>query len=676
MGIKDLLRLELKTYKNYIIDANKLVIPDDESQRLYEWDENAVKLFLKDIKEDENNFSLSIKTLDDIYPMGQIELIENDNEFLIHDGQQRTITTTLLVYNFYKIFSKLRKKQQFEHTERRSMDKVLRDLEDILYHNADNLDNESPKLRIEPKDSNYKLILDRIMCDGEDVQMEKGSLNRMKNLIKSNNLIKNWVEEKTKDKDIIYVKEYINKIINCICFNVSISDSVSKLKRLKKFDKTNNRGIKVSTFTILRNELFMIIEEEYENGNISEEERKKYTDKVKSVWYKIQDNISEDMSKYLTQWYNYYVFDNISVDKLKNRFLSIFEIDEKCPICGKTVISKKRNQVCECGEKILTQSEKINKLIDIMYADSFLYENCHNYNFDNYLDNISKELNSEIKTILILLKDLDVKSYTKPILFYILKYKNFKNQLKDIKEILQSLLSVVLLYSKLGLGSRTNVDPLDNTKKVGKNMSNNNDYNYKDFLNDILNDNMMGKMSSNIIIKKLIEVEYDKNDKNENKPTNLLLAKVLLLISNFNESGGIRKSSLSETSAKNISGEHIISFGDKSLDVFDKNIKSDINVLRRKFCNACLINYSDNKSLGNKNFEEKKKTYKNIDIILTRKLYTNNVMEINELRENLKTNCKNILQFIWIDKLGDINDILKNMNLKIEEYFNNKEYLV
>lgn len=266
-----------QTVFKFLEDKHCINIP--RYQREYSWSKKNINTFLTDIHEG--------------YYLGNVILYNGDGILEIIDGQQRLITTFLILISIRNL----------------SDDKVLiSEIEKLIYFNG--------KCKLQLKDrigSDGRNILNYILDNDENIPDNvKIYYNEVKNYF----LIKSFIK-KTSLKDIY------DKLVNSIIVEVGFHENITEAYEM--FVNINTKGKPLSEIEILKSLLFKYL--------LSE----KNSDVYKEKWQDMLKNIPEkDYTTFVSDAYLFYAFSKENVDNLKtsgsvkDNFISLLdEISDK-----------------------------------------------------------------------------------------------------------------------------------------------------------------------------------------------------------------------------------------------------------------------------------------------------------------------------------------------------------
>lgn len=257
------------TLKNFLSigsDIGTLKIPF--SQRPYEWENSQVERLFNDLV---GLYHLN----DDIHMLNFFTLSTEDGETKIFDGQQRTITTLLIIASFIEKLDKLKLNDAATQLYETYISK-----KDYLAISA----STQFKLKFEDPDVEefFYELLER------NTEKEFNAKNHenltIKTLISNYQLIKqlldNFIQRNSLDGQEII--DSINKILNNTNL-ITITTSTDDLARAM-FESLNNTGKQLENYYVLKNDLVIALSE----------------DKVKEKWTSIDSNLSNyDPSAFL-----------------------------------------------------------------------------------------------------------------------------------------------------------------------------------------------------------------------------------------------------------------------------------------------------------------------------------------------------------------------------------------
>lgn len=244
------------TILEFLEDNDYINIP--RYQREYSWEKENIKTLLSDIHKD--------------YYLGNIISYKDCNGSEIIDGQQRIITTFLILIAIRNITSNL---------------DLKKDIEKIIYF------NDECKLRLKDRiGSAGRNILNFILDDEDNIP----DLVKNYNEIQNYNFIKKMI--KSMDLELIYTN-LINSLVVEISFTKNISDAH------EMFVNVNTKGKPLTEIEILKSQLFKYL---LSRPN---------SDYYKEKWQEMLNNIpKKEYSTYVSDSYLQYLFINSSNDDI------------------------------------------------------------------------------------------------------------------------------------------------------------------------------------------------------------------------------------------------------------------------------------------------------------------------------------------------------------------------
>lgn len=221
------------------------------TQRPYTWEKEDVNKLLEDVIMVYENYKE-----DHIHVVNFFTFYEQDNRRYIYDGQQRTITLILILFNLISMMKENRFLGDITEPELIRIEKI---------HNSlieENICSQSTNLRSEDKiwkvhfenDESANQAFQAIV---ENVNISKIAGNDyVKNFIINNRLIKNRLDEyfEVKNIDVYAINDMIEAMLkNIILVYVSTTD-----ERIAKamFESLNSTGQQVEHYYVLKNALF------------------------------------------------------------------------------------------------------------------------------------------------------------------------------------------------------------------------------------------------------------------------------------------------------------------------------------------------------------------------------------------------------------------------------------
>lgn len=265
-----------QTVFKFLEDKHCINIP--RYQREYSWSKKNINTFLNDIHEG--------------YYLGNVILYNGNGILEIIDGQQRLITTFLILISIRNL----------------SDDEVLiSEIERLIYFNG--------KCKLQLKDrigSDGINILNYILDNEKNIPDNAKKYNEVKNYF----LIKSFIKKAS-------LKDIYDKLVNSIIVEVSFHENITEAYEM--FVNINTKGKPLSEIEILKSLLFKYL--------LSE----KNSDVYKEKWQDMLKNIPEkDYTTFVSDTYLFYAFSKDNVDNLKtsgtvkDNFMSLLgEISDK-----------------------------------------------------------------------------------------------------------------------------------------------------------------------------------------------------------------------------------------------------------------------------------------------------------------------------------------------------------
>ena len=244
-------------------------------QREYSWEKGNIKTMLNDIHKD--------------YYLGNIISYKDNKCSEIIDGQQRIITTFLILIAIRNITDDSRLKDT---------------IKEVIYH-----DNEC-KLKLKDRIGSVgRNILNYILDDEENIPDSVKKYSEIQNY--------NFIKKTIKSMDL---KEVYNNLINSLIVEISFTKSVSDAHEM--FVNVNTKGKPLTEIEILKSQLFKYL--------LSRPE----SDSYKEKWQEMLNNIpKKEYSTYVSDSYLLYLFinsnpsDNIKTSgTVKENFMNFLKI--------------------------------------------------------------------------------------------------------------------------------------------------------------------------------------------------------------------------------------------------------------------------------------------------------------------------------------------------------------
>lgn len=241
MIIKNGINSELLNIKSFLTEeAYKFMIPD--FQRDFVWGQEEVQQLLEDLSEDTNGFSLKEDDLEG-YLLGNIVLIKPDDNdrYLVVDGQQRLTTTTLICKSLEEIVeAKITMSQNQKEIKKWQMK-----LNDIVqsYAILDNDDEIKDCKLIHDPALNFGKVYKNILYN-KDYEVKLESDSKIEEVYTT---IKDYFEALSDEQ----LKNFISYFKSRVYFIVTVSTSYNKAFQL--FEVLNDRGRSLEPLDLVKN---------------------------------------------------------------------------------------------------------------------------------------------------------------------------------------------------------------------------------------------------------------------------------------------------------------------------------------------------------------------------------------------------------------------------------------
>lgn len=341
--IKSGISSELLNIKSFLTEETyKFMIPD--FQRDFVWGQEEVQQLLEDLSEDTNGFSLKENEIEG-YLLGNVVLIKpNNNErYLVVDGQQRLTTTTLICKSLEEIVeAKIAKTQNKKEIKKWQMK-----LNDIVQSYAILDDDDEIK--------DCKLVHDPALNFGKvykNILYNKEYETKLESDLKIEEVYttaKDYLEALSDEQ----LKNFISYIKSRVYFIVTVSTSYNKAFQL--FEVLNDRGRSLEPLDLVKN-LFL--------KTISKD-----------------GNSREDIEEFNNDWNEFIT--NLQINPKKKISSSTFL---KHYIIGKFADNIKKDQVYQYFEnKKLTPTQIFDLVKDLKYV-SKIYTEIEKGNYKVFLD--------------------------------------------------------------------------------------------------------------------------------------------------------------------------------------------------------------------------------------------------------------------------------------------------
>ena len=246
-----------RTVLDFLKDERFISIP--RYQREYSWEKSNIETFLSDIHDD--------------YYLGNIILYKEKKFTEIIDGQQRLITTFLILISLKNLSDNIELKEKIDK---------------LIYFNG--------KCKLQLKDrigSDGRNILNYLLDNDKDIPNNVKKYNEIKNYL----LIKNKIKE-------LDIEKLFSKLTNSIIVEIGFSKNITEAYEM--FVNLNTKGKPLSEIEILKSKLFKYL--------LSQ----KNSDMYKEKWQEMLNNIPDkEYATFVSDTYLFYVFQTKDKDNLK-----------------------------------------------------------------------------------------------------------------------------------------------------------------------------------------------------------------------------------------------------------------------------------------------------------------------------------------------------------------------
>lgn len=535
------------------------------SQREYEWGNDEVNRLFDDfisVYQNDSQHILNFFTLSG--SDFEVDEEEEDNKLFIFDGQQRTVTSLLILAVFIQILYKYdnNKLQADKLYSKYVKNEGLYSDEEIYKLSFDSeIDNEVFRKLID-KNFKFESISE---LDNKDSETSKNLINNYKTIYKR---VSKFLESKDNDGNVLV--DVIRKITqkNKLIILVTKNDDIAR----DMFESLNNTGKSLAKYYVLKNDLVISIVDEPTKESKTDSEKEKDEKYVRSKWNIIDSNLfGLNRDTYLK-----------SVAKLFKKMIK----GEK----SKNVLDDLYSKFDSKGH------DDMKSLLDVLEETSELYKAIQkpekiekkHVNTDNFRNDDLEKLKSIVKDI----KMFGFTQYS-PLLLALLYKKSM--DLVSINEILEEVLSLAI--RNFYIASRRGSTVEDNFST----------FTYKVYTGSITVEELKEDIKKlmipdeelKVIIKNKIFV------KNNNRKNAYILAKV------FNDD----ESNVGyDVNYKKNDLEHILPVNPKSNSAWSESFKNENNIEKLKWNigNMTLLHKDKNLQAGNKDFKEKKEIYRDL----------------------------------------------------------------
>ncbi|WP_027121464.1 DUF262 domain-containing protein [Mycoplasma leonicaptivi] len=398
--------LSIKDFFAICKDETKFLIPD--YQRPYSWTQENVTTFFDDLWDAYDN---KIEG----YFIGNIIIFKNnDQNYEIIDGQQRTTTILLLLRAIYYLLEKTQKLN--EKSKNSDEIEILKEkIEQIIWtknKKSRNVNKNSFRIKSNVIDMKNMNILDDILKNGScESKLSTYCLNYK--------IFINILQEKTKNKPDGMLDFYWN-ILDEI--NILVIELENLESALTIFQTINNRGLQLSDSDIFKSIIYKKLTSEKEKGDFI------------NKWKELSDKISKNNYNF-EKIFTYYMFYlralsgdiSIRTPGLRKYFIPLIEK-------GKIFLSKDITIKID-SNKIINDLNEINNFFVVINQRKILENQEWTNNFE-------------------VLKELDIISsypnefWKYPVVCYYMAHRNQENFANNFKKFLSDL-SLKLLVKYL-----------------------------------------------------------------------------------------------------------------------------------------------------------------------------------------------------------------------------------
>lgn len=425
------------TILEFLEDNDYINIP--RYQREYSWEKENIKTLLSDIHKD--------------YYLGNIISYKDCNGSEIIDGQQRIITTFLILIAIRNITINL---------------DLKKDIEKIIYF------NDECKLRLKDRiGSAGRNILNFILDDEDNIP----DLVKKYNEIQNYNFIKKMI--KSMDLELIYTN-LINSLVVEISFTKNISDAH------EMFVNVNTKGKPLTEIEILKSQLFKYL---LSRPN---------SDYYKEKWQEMLNNIpKKEYSTYVSDSYLQYLFINSSnVDIIK------------------TSGTVKENFMLLL--KIIDSRQKALNIFNLMTdngIENIYYPYCavKNHDLDLLKDNYYLNLTTSITRLDSLWKMFGEFGFEQSDILFVSLFRNKETFVNNHTNYLYAFMLYIFLYEISRSIIRTSPAQYSNSfRQLARNISNEND---PSKIKQILKEYILNRRIDTALLKECLN-EPDRFSKN------------------------------------------------------------------------------------------------------------------------------------------------------------------
>lgn len=556
---------DLKSVKDFFLENNKrFYIP--EFQREFVWDNDIVKQLMDDFSEDTDGYEIKNDDLSG-YLLGNIVLIKNEesNNYHVIDGQQRSISLSLLAKVLHERITELSKKYIDRHDEYLRWIKLLANLDEIYLIEDESDYSKENRIKVNTflnYGDFYSELLRKTPDEISEVEPESKS---EQNLVLVYNSFSNQISELS-DKQLEKFTYYFSNKVKLI---VTIAPSEDKAFQL--FEVLNDRGKSLEPLDLIKNILLKQLYSETKD----ESERKSFNDN----WQVFTENLEISRKRTISSstFLKHYILANNGENVKKNELYSYVK-----------QLNLTKNSVLEGAKDLRKVSE--------IYAD------IEDKKYTKFVTSTSGKITDDqqvqlINYLKLVFEVLGIKQFHSLLIpFY---FESFETKLKILEASIKYGAAVLFAQRQTNMIESELENMLNdfNKKKDLKKLLQNIDQKKNRFIDEfattLFHSAIGSRKQKAISLLKFVEIYGNRNTDALNVPKS-----------------GIRSITL----------EHILpqtANGKLPKEFVDKN---EYNRYVNYLGNLTILKQADNSSIKNKSFKDKKETYQNSDYIMTKTL--------------------------------------------------------
>lgn len=545
---------------NSVLLENPVAYYIPEFQRNFVWNEEEIDQLIYDLNEDTDNFTLETNELEG-YLLGNIVLIVKDNKRIVVDGQQRLTTLSLMAKAIYAVLN--------EHITAAASNGDLKmvqvwskrvgEIEKGFFLLDDNDQRQGLKIQHDASlgfGHYYKKLISDDNKPSDIIKEEDANIDTVYGRIYE--FVKGLSDDKFQ-KFIIYYKNKIKLIVTC---------APTEAKAFQLFEILNDRGRSLEPMDLIKNSFLKTL-------NVEGKSAMQIGD-FNSDWQSMMTNLQLTSKKkissstFLKQYLIAFRGDNVKTEKLFNYFK-----DDKNGFDGRTIL----------------------ELVSNMNKVSRIYREIELGNYNAFLND---------QNMFILFKLLGIKQFHPLLMVF---YDASEQDKKIVLDHIVRLGATVLFsYTQTNYIEKIQPELIKNYWRVAQKDKDKALENLIDSLNKHIKD-LVPILKANLSTRNFVGKNGDVHSK--------AMCMLKFIEMYFNQNTKVQ----SVPKGKRITVEHILS---RNIDLSENPIvdlefsdameKTDYI---HRFGNLTLLYNTDNSSVGNKPFKEKKSAYKGSDFIIT-----------------------------------------------------------